>query len=74
MIIESEGLKKRVLHAIQLILPAYSHGPLGEQLDSLHRIFIIEQLESELQVNLRAVLFNRNAWIDLESLVDALKK
>ena len=57
-----------VLAIIQQILPNYIEGPLSEQLDSLHRLFVIEQLEKKFQVDLYEVLFDKEVWSNILTL------
>lgn len=68
MVDEIKRIKSKILFVIEKVAPDVNQGALGEQLDSLHRLFVIEQLESEFQKEFHAVLFDRNAWKNIDAL------
>jgi len=74
MMIDSSGVQLAVRSLIHVIRPSLRPGSLAEQLDSLHRIFIVEKLEEKFDISMRSLLFDREAWQALESLVQAIER
>lgn len=48
--------------------------PLAEQLDSLHRLYVIEQLEQYLGEELHTTLFEKTAWNSISTLTSYIDK
>jgi hypothetical protein len=67
-------LQTTVVSVIQEVKPNFREEALAEQLDSLHRIFVVEKLEEKLQISARSLLFDRRAWQCLDSLVSAVEE
>lgn len=72
--IDANLVYEKILLAIQDIVPTLRVDSLGEQLDSLHRIFLVEQLEREFAIQARDILFDREAWKSVDTLAGAIKQ
>ena len=48
--------------------------PLAEQLDSLHRLYVIEQLEQYLGEELHTTLFEKTPWNTISTLASYVDK
>ena len=70
----SFDIQLAVRSVIDEIKPYLRSVSLAEQLDSLHRIFVVEKLEEKLGIPLRTLLFDRETWQSLESLVQAIER
>jgi len=67
-------LESKILTLIQKASPSLRKGSFPEQLDSLHRIFLIEQLEEEYQVSLRELIFERSAWSNFDAFIAFIRQ
>ena len=71
---EKFDLQSTILRIIESVIPLNHERELSEQLDSLHRIFIIERIEQEVKLELRDILLSRDAWKTIESLVNTIER
>lgn len=67
---ELDKIDNAVTESIILLGINPDHNRLSETLDSLHRLFIVEQIERQFDVNLTEMLTGNKHWSDKSSIVN----